>query len=225
MSMPYIAAQTLQGQILGGTYAPGAMLPGQRDLAEALGISRASLREALSMLEALGFIRSIPGKGTFVARQGGSESAAASALEPALGPPDATLQFRFVIEPAAAALAARGFDGRCAPRLWGLQARFEEAVHTLDLVAAARADLEFHQLVAELSGNEHIRQVAHDFEERIGHSQRLPFANHARAGEPAVEHRAITAAICAGNAEAARLAMQTHLLNSAERTGLLFLQP
>jgi GntR family transcriptional repressor for pyruvate dehydrogenase complex len=66
MSMPNIAAQTLQRQILSGTYAAGEMLPSQRELAESMGISRASLREALSMLEALGFIRSVPGKGTLV---------------------------------------------------------------------------------------------------------------------------------------------------------------
>src|SRR3981189_830567 len=48
MSMPMIAAQTLQRQILVGAYAGGEMLPGQRALAESLGISRNSLREAIS---------------------------------------------------------------------------------------------------------------------------------------------------------------------------------
>jgi len=229
--MPYIAAQTLQGQILGGSYSPGAMLPSQRDLAESLGISRATLREALSMLEALGFIRSIPGKGTFVAQQPADTGIASGAAAGAgmVGvkhhATDTIMQFRFVIEPAAAALAARRFESRLAPRLWGIQARFEEAVHGMDLVAAARADADFHQAVAELSGNPYLSAVAHDFEDPIGHSQRLPFANRARAAEPANEHRLITAAICAGDAPGAQRAMQDHLLNSAARIDLAFLQP
>ena len=223
-----IAAQTLQRQILVGAYAGGEMLPGQRALAESLGISRNSLREAISMLEALGFVRSIPGKGTFVAERHDPAKdglAGASAIGPAQGLSDSIMQFRFLIEPAAASLAARICDDHAAPRLWGIQARFEEALRGLDLVTASQADLEFHQLIAELTGNEHMCQIARDFEDRITDSVRRPFSNRARVGEPAAEHRAITAAICNRDPAAAKLAMQTHLLNAAARIGITFIQP
>jgi GntR family transcriptional repressor for pyruvate dehydrogenase complex len=226
MSMPMIAAQTLQRQILVGTYAAGEMLPGQRGLAESLGISRNSLREAISMLEALGFVRSIPGKGTFVAeRYDPAKEGMADAIRPAQGSSDSIMQFRFLIEPAAASLAARICDDHAAPRLWGIQARFEEALRGLDLVTASQADLEFHQLIAELTGNEHMCQIARDFEDRITDSVRRPFANRARVGEPAAEHRAITAAICNRDPDAAKRAMQTHLLNAAARIGITLIQP
>ena len=65
-SLSNVAAQNLQRLIANGTYAVGKTLPSQRDLAETLGISRACLREAISMLEALGLVRSHPGKGVFV---------------------------------------------------------------------------------------------------------------------------------------------------------------
>ncbi|MFJ9535590.1 FadR/GntR family transcriptional regulator [Herbaspirillum sp. NPDC101396] len=228
MSMPNIAAQTLQRQILSGTYKTGQMLPGQRDLAESLGISRASLREALSMLEALGFIRAMPGKGTLVT-SGRSSTATAPARTGAALPSSAelqsTFQLRYVFEPAAAALAARVINAHTTPRLWGVQARFEEALKNVDLVTASQADLEFHQLLAELSGNGGLMQVVRDFETRISHSQRLPFADHARIWESAEEHRAIAAAISAGDAEGARVAMQRHLLHTAARAGIEFLQP
>lgn len=231
MSMPNIAAQTLQRQIQSGTYQPGQMLPGQRDLAESLGISRASLREALSMLEALGFIRTVPGKGTLVnggrggtGGMGGESGAYATGTSPAAALL-ATFQLRYALEPACAALAARAISSLSTPRLWGVQARFEDALLTEDLVSAAHADLEFHQLIAELSGNAAFVSVTRDFEERIRHSLQLPFADHARSREPAHEHRLLAAAISSGDAEGARHAMQQHLLNTAQRAGIEFIPP
>lgn len=226
MSMPNIAAQTLQRQIQSGTYQPGQMLPGQRDLAESLGISRASLREALSMLEALGFIRTVPGKGTLVRGSvgGGERMAYATGASPAAALL-ATFQLRYAFEPACAALAARAIGPLSTPRLWGVQARFEDALRTEDLVSAAHADLEFHQLIAELSGNIAFVSVTRDFEERIRHSLQLPFADHARSREPAHEHRLLAAAISSGDAEGARHAMQQHLLNTAQRAGIEFIPP
>lgn len=221
MSMPNIAAQTLQRQIQSGTYQPGQMLPGQRDLAEALGISRASLREALSMLEALGFIRTVPGKGTLVNGAGVARPSGASSAAELL----ATFQLRYVLEPAAAALAARAVTAYATPRLWGIQARFEDALKNADLVSAAHADLEFHQLIAELSGNGAFLRVTRDFEERISHSLQLPFADHARIWEPAQEHRLVAAALSSGDADGARQAMQQHLLNTAQRAGVDFKPP
>ena len=222
MSMPNIAAQTIQRQIQSGTYVAGQMLPGQRDLAESLGISRASLREALSMLEALGFTRTVPGKGTLVtAGRGGAAAGAPPSGDEIL----ATFQLRFVLEPAAAALAARAINSYSTPRLWGVQARFEDALNTLDLVSAAHADLEFHQLLAELSGNSAFLRVVHDFEARIGHSTRLPFGDHERIWEPAREHRQIAAAVSSGDPEGAREAMRQHLLNTAVRAGIDFIPP
>jgi len=231
MSMPNIAAQTLQRQILSGTYAPGAMLPSQRELAESMGISRASLREALSMLEALGFIRSVPGKGTLVSQRqegrvtppqppAGEGGTAAAALDLA-----AVFQLRYTLESAAAALAARHISAQATPRLWGIQARFEEALKNLDLVSASHADLEFHQLLAELSGNPAFSQVVRQFERPISHSLRVPFADRERIWAPAVEHRAIAAAISAGDIEGARQAMQQHIINAAQRVGLSFSPP
>ena len=237
MSMPNIAAQTLQRQILSGTYRSGEMLPSQRELAESMGISRASLREALSMLEALGFIRSVPGKGTLVAErqdarvtppqvlmgadgEAGNAGNAVSALDLA-----AIFQLRYTLESAAAALAARHITPHATPRLWGLQARFEDALKNLDLVSASHADLEFHQLVAELSGNAAFTQVVRQFEQPISHSLRVPFADRERIWAPAIEHRAIAAAISAGDVEGARHAMQAHLANAAARVGLVFTPP
>ena len=224
MSMTSLVAQTLQRQIFCGTYQPGCMLPGQRELADSMGISRASLREALSMLEALGFVRSVPGKGPLVTR--GTEKSGSTPAERG----DATdlrqlWQFRFCMEPASAALAARNMPADQAPRLWGLQARMEDLALTHDMVGASAADLDFHRLVAELSGNQHLQRLMWSFDSEIGRAVQLPFAETDRIHDVLREHRAIAAAISLGDAEAACAAMQNHLRSSARTLGLAFVEP
>src|SRR5690606_34728713 len=63
-------AQQLQARIRQEEWADTGKLPGQRQLAEELGVSRASLREAVTMLESLGLLRSEAGRGVFIARPG-----------------------------------------------------------------------------------------------------------------------------------------------------------
>ena len=58
--------EKLRQALARGQWRTGDMLPGQRELAEQLGISRPSLREAVTVLETLGLVRSLPGKGVLV---------------------------------------------------------------------------------------------------------------------------------------------------------------
>ncbi|MCZ0211829.1 GntR family transcriptional regulator, partial [Streptomyces sp. UMAF16] len=58
--------EKLRAALKRGQWRQGEMLPGQRELAEQLGISRPSLREAVIVLETLGLVRSMPGKGVVV---------------------------------------------------------------------------------------------------------------------------------------------------------------
>ena len=95
-SLSNVAAQNIQRLIANGTYASGKTLPSQRDLAETLGISRACLREAISMLEALGLVRSHAGKGVFVTAGTGRDAGDYPA-NPAGMRPEAIFQFRFEI--------------------------------------------------------------------------------------------------------------------------------
>jgi GntR family transcriptional regulator len=64
------AERRLLEQIRTGALEPGAKLGGERDLARALGVSRSTVRQALSSMERAGLVRRIPGRGggTFVAR-------------------------------------------------------------------------------------------------------------------------------------------------------------
>jgi GntR family transcriptional repressor for pyruvate dehydrogenase complex len=86
------------------------MLPGQRELAEQLGISRPSLREAVIVLETLGLVRSMPGKGVVVldANPGDSQShdnAVPASLED-------VLQLRYTLEPFIVGLVAQSISSK-----------------------------------------------------------------------------------------------------------------
>jgi len=65
-AVPEAALQAIRKLIKEQGFGPGDALPSQRDLALQLGVSRASLREALSSLSALGVVSVQPGKGVFV---------------------------------------------------------------------------------------------------------------------------------------------------------------
>lgn len=231
MTTTNLAAQSLQRQIANGAWQPGQMLPGQRELAEQMSISRATLREALSMLEALGLVRSMPGKGTLVTH--GGHDPGPSYSSSALAPIDSThtqalqqlWQFRFCIDPASAALAARNMLPDQASDLWAVQARMEDAVRKNDMGTARAADLEFHQHISALSGNAHLQEVLSSFDFEIGRAIAIPFIEKERIQEVLHEHRAIAAAICVGDADGAREAMQEHLRNSARSLGFDFVEP
>lgn len=218
-----VAAQNLQKLIANGTYANGAALPSQRELAETLGISRTCLREAISMLEALGLVRSHPGKGVFVTAGKGRDAGDIPA-NPLHIRAESIFQFRFVLEPAAASMAAAD-PKNSAEELRDIQAKLEAALHGMDLVMAAEWDMAFHRCVAKLSGNEAFASVLNQYESQVAYSLQLPFANPKSIWEPADEHLAVIEAITRHDPAAARQAMQTHLLRAAARVGIRFYQP
>ncbi|MBN0832475.1 FadR family transcriptional regulator, partial [Pseudomonas aeruginosa] len=89
-------AQRLLDTIEQGRWVAGQMLPGQRELAEQMEISRPSLREAIMVLETLGVVRSLPGKGVMVLER-------SEPLREVAAPGEATmedvLQLRYALEP------------------------------------------------------------------------------------------------------------------------------
>lgn len=103
------------------------------------------LREADSTLEALEYVRTIPGKGTVVTY--GTDSALA-ARDLAKADSGNLNQFRLCIEPNTAFLVAPTLTIEQKNHLGELQSRLEDGVGTRDLVASSAADAEFHIYLA-----------------------------------------------------------------------------
>jgi len=105
-------ARQIKHSIRDGYFKVGEMLPSERALAEQFGASRASIREALSALEMLGFIESRSGKGNFVkadVQEGSIDSELLRALLQGHDPFE-IFEARVEIEPRLAGLAAERID-------------------------------------------------------------------------------------------------------------------
>lgn len=151
-----VLADQLRLRMFGGTITPGQHLPSERALVEQTGLGRASVREALRMLEAQGLVdRKLGRSGGWIARQPGHTSVSRSIEVLIRGQQmsfEVLLETREAIEPACAGLAARH---RTDADLRALELQTERvrtaAAHVPDYL---RANLLWHLTVVEASHND-----------------------------------------------------------------------
>ncbi|MEA3335801.1 MAG: fatty acid metabolism transcriptional regulator FadR [Chloroflexota bacterium] len=147
------AEQALVNAILDDTYAPGTALPGERDLAASLGVTRPTLREALQRLARDGWLTIQQGKPTTVNdfwREGGLNVLGAMVRYGRELPPDFVpnlLKVRLHLAPAYSRAAVSRAPGTITRKL-------SEGIQLDDNpVAFARFDWELHHLLTIESGN------------------------------------------------------------------------
>jgi GntR family transcriptional regulator, transcriptional repressor for pyruvate dehydrogenase complex len=194
-------------------YEPGTRLPSERTLAERLGVSRTSIRDALSRLQTMGMLESRAGLGTFV-KEPTSGLLQASLVPHILTDPakhQKVFEVREIIEVEAALRAAeRATDAHLeAMRHWAAQV--EISIDRNDSVGRSVADVAFHRQIVIATGNEVlvdlIDSMAGLLRDMRAHALSLPGSGP----EVIAGHRAIVAAIGAHDSQAARQAMQNHL--------------
>lgn len=207
----------MRHDIATGALAPGSRMPSERALAEAYGVSRQTVREAVIALEIAGLIEIRGGSGMYV-RRGGS-FASLHLASPHLGDAGAgpleLIDARVLIEAEVAAQAARRIDNRQLGRL-------EVTLLEMSAVPASGghrdSDGRFHTRVAEATGNEVLVTVVNGLwsETFSPLFQRLGLLTGLFGGETDValaHHRAIFEAISRRDPDAAREAMRAHLLD------------
>ncbi len=220
-AVPEIALQAIRQLIRDGGYQPGDALPSQRDLAEQLGVSRASLREALSSLSALGLVSVQPGKGVFVQEPPAPAPSFAWPYAEQVSAVD-TFQLRYALEGFAAGLAALYLSAADIDELEANVEAMRQELRAGHFDSAARLDFAFHQRLLEASGNRAMLQVITASQDIFLESQKLPFIRPERAMETWQEHRKILRQLARGNQAGAQRAMQEHIRNAALRTGVGF---
>jgi DNA-binding FadR family transcriptional regulator len=147
-----LVAQEIRRAIHMGSYVPGDRLPAERALADQLGVSRATLREAIGVLRAEGYVESRRGAhgGMVVLDQGLDEERMRPVVQERLSEFEELLDLRAAIEGAAARLAA---ERRTSADLKALTAAFEGMAKGLETERFRAADSAFHLAIASAARN------------------------------------------------------------------------
>ena len=160
MSVADGAVERIQAMILDGEIAVGARMASQTEMSARLGISRATLREALSTLETLGFLSIEPGRGTFVVSDAPTRSGALSRWRFGPGYSEREVfQTRLALESAIAAEAARRIDLSTLEDLRAATDGMRAGWRSQDLIGVIRRDRRFHELIVRSCGNRMMRDL------------------------------------------------------------------
>lgn len=215
--LAHSVVRQIEGLILQGILRPGERLPSERDLAERLGVSRPSLREAVAELEAAGLLAARPGSGIYVAEVLGA--AFSPALIRLFGAHDEAvidyLDFRRDIEGLAAERAARlGSDTDLAV-IGAIMAKMEAAHRKRNPEDEAALDADFHMAIVEASHNVimlHMLRAMFDLlRGGVFYNRQIVFRGRDTRALLLDQHRAINGAIQARDPPAARRAVEAHL--------------
>jgi len=192
-------------------------LPPERALADELGVSRRSLRHALSALEAEGRILREQGRGTFIAEARVTSNGLMGEIARLTNPVD-TLEARLAIEPQLARLAALRASRGDIDKLFEAA---EVSRTASDTKIYEKADAAFHRRVAIAARNpllivifDAVLEAALDGSWRHGRETAHCINNQAAY---AAAHRRIAGAIAERNAAMAEQAMRAHLSTVQQR--------
>lgn len=203
--------------LLSGQVARGERIPSERNLAEALGIGRTAVREAIKSLSLLGLLVVRQGDGTYLTDSPASLLPEVIEWGLLLGEPhiEDIIEARANLEAFNASLAAR----RGKPE--GIRA-LRAAVSAMRASGADRgtyvqADIDFHAQIARMTQNGVLADLARSFQSLLRAWVTKVIEADNDATELSREHEAIVDAIAARDATAARRAMDRHMKTAARR--------
>ena len=209
----YSVAQQITQLIDNGFYPPGSRLPGERELAEQLNVSRVTIREAEIALQAVGRLDIRTGSGVYVLdaterTNGGLPEVSAFELTEA----------RSLFEAEAAALAATHISDEVLADLEEFKRRMGDS--SLNDEETEQADRDFHLAIAAASGNAAVRYVVETLWAMRTDIEAVKEAYESVCSEDAKargdEHAEILEALRSRDANAARSTMRRHFTRLIE---------
>jgi GntR family transcriptional repressor for pyruvate dehydrogenase complex len=147
------AAEEIRRLITADGLRAGDSLPGEIELSRMLRISRNSVREALRILDGLGFVEKTPGKRVVVARGAARPTSQAVERSALLEAMPVAARVRQIVEECCAELAAAADDEVQIAELKSHLAAFEDARKRGDFPAAGEAHAAFHATLVEAARN------------------------------------------------------------------------
>jgi GntR family transcriptional repressor for pyruvate dehydrogenase complex len=210
--------EQIQVMVMNGELKKDDKLPTERDLAEELGVSRTSIREALRSLEMIGLVESRQGEGNFI---GGNIKS--NFFEPLSvmfmlnqGNPRDILELRMVIEVEAASLAAQRVNNEDRTKdikeLNNLMKRLREASNEEE---SKSIDLQLHYKIAEITGNYLIMMLLNTIsslmETFVESARGMILVDPENREKLLNEHQSIVDSISEGDSEKSIKSMREHL--------------
>lgn len=195
-------AERLRQRIFAHELPPGTWIDEQK-LAEQYGISRTPLREALKVLASEGLVELKPRRGCYVTEISRQD------LDD-IFPLMAMLEGRCALEAVKRAKAADQMA------LKAIHEKLEAAARDGRIDAFFEANQEFHKKIQALSGNRWLLSVIQDLRKVLKLSRMHSLSLEGRLQQSLDEHRAILAAMLAGDAVKAEKLMHDHLLSGRE---------
>jgi GntR family transcriptional repressor for pyruvate dehydrogenase complex len=212
MAVTDAAILKIKEMIRSGALRPGDRLAPEKELAEALGLSRSSLREAVKALEIIRVLDVRRGDGTYVTSLTPATllDAMSFVVEIHQGAsPLEMFEVRRILEPAAAALAARRTTRADIDHLRDLLA----SIHgTTSVEALVAHDEVFHRRIAELTGNAYLTNLLETLSAgTLGARIRRGVTQEGSVERTLAEHGAIVDALAAGDAALAAAHVTVHI--------------
>ena len=206
------AIEKIKDMIVRGELTPGARLPPEKDLAERLGLSRSSMREAVKALEVIRVLDVRRGDGTYVTSLEPKLLLEAISFVVDLHDDDSLLEIfavRRVLESHATGLAAQqaGDDDVAA-----LDAEISGVATDTDIESLVEHDVRFHGAIARLAGNDYLASLLDSLTSQTVRARVWRGLTQEGAVERTLaEHRAILDAIADHDMELATSIAQVHI--------------
>ncbi len=210
-----LIVEQIREMITSSEMEPGQMLPSERELVQTLQVSRASLREALRILEIMGMIETRAGKGIIISEKKteGLESfefwlkAHKEALKE-------HFEVRLVIEPDAAFYAAHRAKHETILKMRKAVEEFRKCKDENDSIGMIRHDSEFHNLIAQATGNHTLLVLMETITRSLLEGWKATLHIPSRIEKTISEHTDILSAIEKRRDAEARDLMRKHLVNA-----------
>jgi GntR family transcriptional regulator, transcriptional repressor for pyruvate dehydrogenase complex len=200
--------QRLRAHVVETGLRPGDRFPPERQLAEQLGVSRATLRQAIVALEVQGLIEVRHGGGTFLRRPDLAPAPLTELLDLKRRLPD-ILDAREALEVKLAELAAERRNEADIEAIDAALTLMADQVEQDEL--GESGDEAFHRAVAAAAHSDLLAQMYASLADDIRSSRHESLSQVGRPPVSLAQHHAIADAIRAGHSSAASAAMRTHL--------------
>jgi len=190
----------------------GDQLPSEREMAQFLGVSRPSLREAVRILEARGRLAVKHGQGVFVQAPRSERE-----LRAALGEEELSLNelyaMREVLEVPAAGWAAGSRTAEQLRHIRGILNRLNSAgeAKSVDYSTLTQLDADFHIAIAAAAGNRFLKQTSSVLHSMVLSGMQTTLLIEGRIEISRQDHERIYQALADGDAAAARRAARAHI--------------